>query len=132
MSAKKVNKKKHKFEFSVDRSKWYTGGLLVKGDKPSEDTMCVLGFLGKKLGADRSALSNCGSPTGLPKEFHKKLHKLGLLGCMNGFPTETEIADEIMEVNDAHAPNKDTEKNLKSLFKKLDIKVNFIGKYASR
>jgi hypothetical protein len=124
--------KKYKLEFTIDRSKWGRGYLL--GDDDGNETMCALGFLGKKLGIPKKELRNHSTPFGLCNENEKnkkKLGELGLLKCLgDGEVTDSGIANQIMNTNDKLSiHNRLREKRLRELFRKIDIKVNFINRY---
>lgn len=131
MAQKAVAKKgkKYKFEFNIDRSKWCEGGLLIE-DPERGAQMCALGFLGKALGVPKKHLSATSSPSGLPKKYHARFGKLGILECPDEYatsPVDADIADEIMNANDVAREDRETQ--LKKLFRKLDIKVNFINQF---
>lgn len=123
--------KKPKLTFTVDRSQWSMGGFLIERNHPNGgDTMCVLGFLGKRLGMSKDELIDISHPGDITNKYYrKKFADLGLAICDGTDFRTSPIANKIMETNDDHKPDKNTEKHLREYFNKLNIRVRFIKSY---
>jgi hypothetical protein len=112
----------------IDRAKWGTEYLLN-----SEGTMCCLGFLALKCGADLTEIDEESSPKAVPNvDWPAELIKIGRnllrVGKFRDVIQNSELTMKMMEINDDSGLKwSDKEKKLIPLFKKAGIKLSFKG-----
>ena len=106
--------------FTVSRRRWLRGDLHDSSlHRKSDHKQCCLGFLAREAGCSLNAIKGLGTPSELKDIRLKKLVDV------NGYDTPT--CDKLIEVNDDPSfSDKIREKKLKSLFKRIGVKVNFV------
>jgi hypothetical protein len=95
--------------------------------------MCCLGFFGKQLGVPYTKMTGVGGPMELRRNEQMKFLDTGLLKqdpFSYGYQYyNTEVCDRLLSVNDSSSLTAEyREKRITALFKKIGIKVRFIGK----
>lgn len=105
--------------FVIDRTKWLHGnddGLLLS----EEGKMCCLGFYTKSCGVKNEHILNVGVPSKLNDNDLMKLPSwLRKFGSKN-------VAELVSFNDDSEMPEKEREKSISKIFKKLHINVRFI------
>jgi hypothetical protein len=94
--------------------------------------MCCLGFLGKQLGVPYTKMTDKPTPENLTKVGQAKFQQAGLLVVQSNATDKvvhTDVCDRLIVVNDdLHLTEQYREKRITALFKRIGIKVRFIGK----
>jgi hypothetical protein len=97
--------------------------------------MCCLGFLGKQLGVPYTKMTGVGGPMELRLEGRGKFLDAGLLKpdpfSYSDRYFNTEVCDKLITVNDSTEKmfsGKYREARITALFKKIGVKVRFVGK----
>lgn len=116
-------------KLTIDRSSWTTGYLhrIINGRK----CYCALGFVAKALNTpDHTLLDACGLSEFAEEELPADIFACGLAQLVEGhkgtYLTSTDLADEIVDVNDSmHGIER--EERLAELFAKAGFDVEFVS-----
>jgi hypothetical protein len=114
---------------TIKRKKWLHGegtsdsGLL----RESDGKMCCLGFLARQRGARNKYILGVRTPCELTSRGHQQLKNL----VVDAYDEKhTKIGDKLMERNDEeYMTDAKREKLLTTLFKRIKVRVKFVGSY---
>lgn len=113
----------------INRKKWKTGSHgFGKTNLLNSDSrmMCCLGFRCEQMGIPKKDLEDKFYPSSLSREYT-------IPGLINSKGCNTKFANKAIEINDnSNITSEVREKRLIALFKKVNIIVEFEGKYVKK